>query len=418
MVLLLAVGMSEGTFWTYHIGSGGIYRGDMGVVQASEILAKIESGEPVEYNHVIVEGDLDLEIGTKTGYFTSLRTGGEMVVMSPISITDSEIRGEVILAKTLGTAIFRESVDFRGTNFSGNAYFDRSQFSDDVYFSNARFSGIADFPGVQFNGDANFWGAQFNGDASFGQIPFVVLPDGTILGNVGAQFSGDVDFSKAQFDNDADFSGAQFNGSANYSGAQFYGDADFEDALFQNDLVLNDNVKFTQLVINGAIINRLVSDRRSIYFTFIENFKDNGQYDAADNLYYQYRSWLMLNTPLGWQKIIDFVALCSCGFGVRPGYTLGLSLVIIFFFGGLFWKIGALEVTSSNQPFTWLPEERKSSISLKEAIYFSSLVFIHTWPHPKLRPSERWKYVVLIEDVLGWLILALFLVTLGNVMIR
>ena len=33
---------------------------DREVVQASEILEKIERGEPAEYNHVIVEGDLDL----------------------------------------------------------------------------------------------------------------------------------------------------------------------------------------------------------------------------------------------------------------------------------------------------------------------------------------------------------------------
>ena len=32
----------------------------MRVVSAQEILDKIERGEPVEYDHVIVEGDLDL----------------------------------------------------------------------------------------------------------------------------------------------------------------------------------------------------------------------------------------------------------------------------------------------------------------------------------------------------------------------
>ena len=51
-------------------------------------------------------------------------------------------------------------------------------------------------------------------------------------------------------------------------------------------------------------------------------------------------------------------------------------------------------------------------------IYFNAFVFIHTWPHPKLRPSGRWKYVVLIEDIVDWLFLALFLVTLANVVIR
>ena len=48
MALLLAVGAAEGA------------SDSRPVVQASEILAAIEGGEPVEYNNVIVEGDLDI----------------------------------------------------------------------------------------------------------------------------------------------------------------------------------------------------------------------------------------------------------------------------------------------------------------------------------------------------------------------
>ncbi len=48
MALLLALGAAEGA------------ADSLQVVQASEILAAIERGESVEYDNMIVEGDLDL----------------------------------------------------------------------------------------------------------------------------------------------------------------------------------------------------------------------------------------------------------------------------------------------------------------------------------------------------------------------
>ena len=58
-----------------------------------------------------------------------------------------------------------------------------------------------------------------------------------------------------------------------------------------------------------------------------------------------------------------------------------------------------------------------TDLSLKDALYFSTMVFISMPPHD-WQPKEGWKYWVVLEGVLGWLLLALFLVILGNVMIR
>jgi len=71
------------------------------VVQASEILAKIERGEDVEYDGVIIEGDLDisgLDLLTERvrrtkhelqkGLFEELK-----VISSEIKIINSEIQG-------------------------------------------------------------------------------------------------------------------------------------------------------------------------------------------------------------------------------------------------------------------------------------------------------------------------------------
>jgi hypothetical protein len=71
------------------------------VIQASEILAKIERGEPVEYDGVIVAGDLDisgLELPTehvdRTEAEKRLGLSDELkVISSQISIINSEIQG-------------------------------------------------------------------------------------------------------------------------------------------------------------------------------------------------------------------------------------------------------------------------------------------------------------------------------------
>ena len=248
------------------------------VVQASEILAAIERGEPVEYDGVIVEGDLDLDgldLSTKHIERTEDETRMADVLVPPryvglteeakvvdssISITNSEIQGGV----KFGNAIFRESVDFRGTNFiggdayfywaqfSGDAYFSDAQFGGDTYFKGTQFGGDAHFSGTkfddyarfsdaQFSGDADFWGAQFNGDARFWLARFSGDADfrwAQFSGDARfeiAQFSGDAHFEMAQFNRDAHFEMAQFNRDVPFSDAQFSGDARFSDARFSGD---------------------------------------------------------------------------------------------------------------------------------------------------------------------------------------
>jgi hypothetical protein len=116
MTLLLVVGISDGS------------SDSRKVIQASEILAAIERGDSIKYDDVVVEGNLELS-GLEMPSEHVGRTEFEIevedlkeearIVNSSISITNSEIRGDVILSY----AIFRKSVDFRGTNFSGDTHF-------------------------------------------------------------------------------------------------------------------------------------------------------------------------------------------------------------------------------------------------------------------------------------------------------
>ncbi|MCJ7442983.1 MAG: hypothetical protein MUO26_00365 [Methanotrichaceae archaeon] len=83
-----------------------------GVVDASEILAKIKNAEPVEYDNVIIKGDLDIN-----GLNLS-QENGRPVINSQISITNSRFDGYI---KFHGV-IFKKDINFRGTLFSRYLY--------------------------------------------------------------------------------------------------------------------------------------------------------------------------------------------------------------------------------------------------------------------------------------------------------
>ncbi|MHC1594370.1 MAG: pentapeptide repeat-containing protein [Methanotrichaceae archaeon] len=136
-------------------------------VPASEILAAIERGEPVEYDNVIIVGDLDLsmvDLPTRHVERTLLLGLDEnaRLVASSIEIKDSEIRGAV----NFGNAIFQEPIDFGGAQFSRNAS-----------FIGVQFSGNANFGGAQFNEDADFNNAHFGGDIALNDSKTVSPPN-------------------------------------------------------------------------------------------------------------------------------------------------------------------------------------------------------------------------------------------------
>jgi len=417
------------------------------VIPVSEILAKIERGEPVVYDGVIVEGELDLptehvertesEIGLGLAEETKL-------VMSPINITNSEIRGNV----SFGNVIFRETIDFRWTNFSG-----------DAYFRAAEFRGDADFEVAQFSGDAYFGEAEFRGDANFG----------------GAQFGGYAYFVWAQFSGDADFWGAQFSGDANFEWAQFSGDADFGRTKFDKDLSL-DNLKFDRLYITwNSIRANLVYDGPA-YLALIKNFKTIERFSDADDCYYQYRkvsqarkkwyseenrlieylvrcydwtsanikriseylSWINDYPPFtwihrfNWSKLLDCIGSVSCGYGVRIGpiilWVFGSVLGFTFLYkllpksyGGIIESgpstvtMGALN--NSTLLLTFSSGDCAVSPSWGECLYFSFTALTGGTPDG-LHPVGLCKYVVMIEGVLGYMFLALFVVVLARKLIR
>ena len=135
---------------------------------------------------------------------------------------------------------------------------------------------------------------------------------------------------------------------------------------------------------------------RNTYLSLVRSFKSIGFFDDADDCYYVCRDNMKKeNEKSNWSKLYDILSYVSCGYGVRPGYTLGWVVVSMYIFWVIF--LGC-------------------SQSIFEAVYFSFISF--TSGSPSDLPIGAWKYFVMIESALGYFFLALFIVVLARKFIR
>jgi len=463
-------------------------------VSAQEILSQINDDRSVDYEKIVLVGDLDL---------SSL----DERVPRAIKIINSRIKGKIIAKET----VFEGRVDFSNTTFEKEACFLDSSFRDRAYFDGARFCGPCNFSLAEFSNTGAFDGAQFAGPADFNYASFdrvasfararfqgvstfyLVGFNGIYVDFAGAVFYQNVSFEsskfiayasfeRCRFDKTADFHMTQFGDSLALNDAHFGGPVSFirsqlyKEAWFYNDVFLGPaefknarfdgpsyfgNCKFrglagftssnfdgpsnfsnsqfcSDLDMNGTRINNLIMSNASFnssskiflqgssisqmmvrwadlkdhiyfnpsaYLALINNYRGLGQGSDANDCYYDYRSLNRANKEMGLSKFLDTVAWLSCGYGVRPHYALILGLCIIIIFALVFWRGHGHEDLKSIEG---LP-------SIVTAVYYSAIAF--TANTKGLQWSGRYKYLGMIEGILGWLVMALFLVTLGRIMI-
>jgi uncharacterized protein YjbI with pentapeptide repeats len=334
------------------------------MIKAEEIMEKIEEGRPVEYENIIIFGDLDLH-----RLDLPLDKHKRKIIKSIIKIEYSVIKGDVFFDHSS----FAHLVDFDGTVFDKSASFSDSQFREDAGFSDSQFQGEANFSRAHFGTDANFSRAKFN---------------------------------------DADFGRARFDKNFSLTNAKIY-TLRLSDAFFAagSSIHLKD-FNFNRIVVRWNTIKDHLPFNGSVYLTLTKNFRNLERFEDEDRCYYQYRKEKQARTSRVFPKLIDSLVWLSCGYGVRPSHTVLLSLAIIFLFTGIYWSGHALE---SNALVT--AAQQKASISLNDAFYFSSMEFMGRSPQ-NLSISEGFEFLTVIETLLGWLLMALFLVTLSKVMLK
>ena len=331
------------------------------MIKAEEIHKRIEEGKPVEYENVIIYGDLDLH-----NLDLPLNRNKRKIVESIIKIEYSVIKGNVFFDHSA----FQGLVDFDGTVFSQAANFSDSFFQEDAGFSQA-----------QFHGEANFSRAHFTTEANF---------------------------SRARF-NDGDFGRAKFHRSFHLSNARVY-TLRLSDAIFEEDASIHlKDLNYNRIVVRWNTIREHLPYNGSVYLTLIKNFRNLEQFEDEDDCYYQYREEKHARTKKAFPRIIDRLAWLSCGYGVRPSHTVILSLSLIILFTAIFWGAHALQPSASASP--------GSSISINDAFYFSSMWFLGRAPQ-NISIIEGFEFLTVFETLAGWLLMALFLVTMSKVMLR
>ncbi|HPJ30333.1 MAG TPA: pentapeptide repeat-containing protein [Methanothrix sp.] len=355
-------------------------------------------------------------------------------------------------------AQFKKRAWFDSTNFN-EARFWRSRFEKYAGFGGSRFYGKCRFNHVRFNENADFNNAHFEDDFLFCEAKFDKRAN---FKSTNSARNATLNFERAKFNEDSDFTHSVFYGDVNFGNAIFIGYANFNETKFNKNLILNNSRIYdmslgssfgceSDIILEGANFDKLrcliwddikdhLDDYRydgAIYLALVNNFKNIERFDDADNCYYKFRlisqgqkhwydpkkSWLY---RFNWSKLYDHVAWRSCGYGIRPIFTLAWIFGSIFGFTVLYRILGGITKSSTpeitmtalnNSTLLFLSATSKTSPTFWECLYFSALSFIGGTPvgHSTV---GAWKYAVMFESVLGYLFLALFVVVLARKLIR
>jgi len=324
------------------------------------------------------------------------------------------------------------STDFTNTIFAKGVHFDEAEFGKSICFTWAKF--ISDSPrfeaayfvGAKFKEGATFWDTVFDGIAHFGLTVFFY----------------DADFKNASFKDDADFGGAYFYGHAKFMGVRFYEKAYFYKTSFWKNFILTgtrayeirlrdiyllggscvsltypeisvcswekallwsrscialDDSGITHLFIQWSTIKNHIAFNPSVYLFLVKCFKDSGQYPEADSCYYQYRDISQKKKKLSISKIKDLLEDFYYGYEVYPFKALSVWALTIAIATSVFL------LGNGNYDFN----------SIYSSLYNSTIIFTS---NAKSIKWEHWylNLFSLLEGLLGWLLMALFLVTLGR----
>lgn len=312
--------------------------------------------------------------------------------------------------------------NFESAHCIGDVYFYGSQFNSYGTFADAWLEKMADFHATKYSNGAGFYHTQFLGQANFIRSHFL---EDTIFSKT--QFNDTASFSNAKFDGPAFFNDTVFSKDADFDSAQFQAPTDLSYAAFNGDLKLNSS-KIARMVFDGtafrqgsrlylakADINRMIVSWSQIkdiisydtaaYLALIKNYKDLGQGNDASECYYEYRYLNQAHKPIGFSKFLDMVAWLTCGYGVRPHYALFCGMVIILFFAIIYWAGRGVEGF----------HDIHGHQLIIASFFYSIIAFTANSKGLPLR--GRFKYLGIMEGIVGWLLMALFLVTLGRVII-
>lgn len=346
------------------------------------------------------------------------------------------------------SAQFSDETSFAYSQFNGEAVFFASTFQKDVEFDSVQFSKLASFSNAEFFGGVSFANAMLASQSNFGYVLFrgdAIFAATNFGNNVifrSSQFMENATFGLASFGGFADFGGTTFNEPAFFGVAKFSDNAYFVDARFDKDLILEgariysmqldnatfgDSVRidlkdadFGRFVVRWSILKDRLIFNGAAYQALVKNYKNLEWFDDADDCYYQYRILVQDQEPWGWAKFIDIIAWLSCGYGVRVSYSIFWCMFTIFFFGLVYWVGNGMrqfELSGVEVP-GHASDKGEYRTTLIDAMYFSVAMFTTSQAPYYNYPVGYYRHLAMVEGILGWFFLGLFIVVLSGILIR
>ncbi|WP_428659837.1 pentapeptide repeat-containing protein [Runella sp.] len=209
-------------------------------VSARDIFQAIDKNQSVQYDGVVVTGDLDFtelsnrKVKHEKGGWEEIKTTVEV----PVVFRNCTFKGDVIAYKNLQengskTKVFNIEINNGGVTYSAdfreNAIFENCTFENGSEFKYSTFSKVANFAGSKFAEQANFKYAKFRQDAFLANIRFDDYANFKY-----ADFAHKADFKDVRFHDSADFKYAEFDERVDFTGSRFQRHADFKYADFHD----------------------------------------------------------------------------------------------------------------------------------------------------------------------------------------
>ncbi len=287
----------------------------------------------------------------------------------------------------------------------------RTKFEKNLYFINATFLGDVDFLGAVYDNDIKFNKANFSGNAHFNYIR-----------------------SKGE----ANFESARFHHNANFSNAEFERTAYFNNAIFYREFNLT-NAKIGKIYLRWQNIRDHLTCNNAIYLYLINDYKDQGLFDDADECYYNYMKIYKENLIQPW-KFLNDLSWLTWGYGVKLHYTIIWSAITVFLFSLFFYRKDSLEKFSRKEIlsetaldvksgsenegklFTKNEQYIKATINFLDTLIFSSITFTSgslalLWPDTEFRLNRNNK-LASIERFLGWVFIPMILYMIVRIVVR
>ena len=217
------------------------------VMSASELVARLASGQGVNEVDVVVEGELDLRpLGTVTRpfrcrecTFSGTIDATDVVFQGVIDLSGATLEGALLLTGArLEAPFLLDATPARRSEIHGRTDLRLVRFSDFASLDGARLRGPIDVTSAQFSGGVSFAESEFLTEAFFDRVQFGSMTsfagastEGLRMGR--ATFAGPAVFRQHTFHADAVFTGATFQGPANFTLTEFEGQALFDSASFE-----------------------------------------------------------------------------------------------------------------------------------------------------------------------------------------